>query len=174
MTQQFIRAFSLVVGDASGSGLDLATLRVTFNITHGTTETPRILSAATHVGGADRRCFYITRDCHAHAGSRRPSSPLVCDFHHPRIPRRLLGWRGLRGACFLLLSVDLLMPCFADPDSIYSVAIEKFQREIREDETEIGRLKRDRDWWREYASALQKRIREMQRNPPVFVVEDAR
>lgn len=48
MTQQFIRACSLVVGDASGSGIDLANLRITFNITHGTTETPRILSARVY------------------------------------------------------------------------------------------------------------------------------
>ncbi|NHN93450.1 baseplate hub protein [Acetobacter sicerae] len=48
MTQQFIRACSLVVGDASGSGLDLANLRVTFNITHGTTDTPRVLSARVY------------------------------------------------------------------------------------------------------------------------------
>lgn len=48
MTQQFIRACSLVVGDTSGSGLDLANLRITFNVTHGTTETPRILSARVY------------------------------------------------------------------------------------------------------------------------------
>ncbi|BCI68048.1 hypothetical protein AAJCM20276_26720 [Acetobacter aceti] len=58
-----------------------------------------------------------------------------------------------------------------DPESIYSVAIEKCEREIRADETENGRLRRDRDWRRDYAAALQKRLREAERRPSVFVVE---
>lgn len=66
------------------------------------------------------------------------------------------------------------MPTMFDPESIYSVAIEKCEREIRADETEIGRLRRDRDWWRDYAAALQRRLREAKRRPSFFVVEDDR
>ncbi len=45
MTQQFLRACSLIVGNASGQGLDLSTLRIDFTVTHATVQTPKVLSA---------------------------------------------------------------------------------------------------------------------------------
>lgn len=41
MTQQFLRAASLVLGNSQGQGLDLSTLRLDFTISHSTVQTPR-------------------------------------------------------------------------------------------------------------------------------------
>ena len=45
MTQQFLRACSLIVGNASGQGLDLSTLRIDFTVTHASVQTPKTLFA---------------------------------------------------------------------------------------------------------------------------------
>ena len=45
MTQQYLRAVSLVVGTAGGSGLDLSALRVEFTVTHPSVQTPKLLVA---------------------------------------------------------------------------------------------------------------------------------
>ena len=42
---QFIRAASLIVGNASGKGLDLSQLRLQFNIRHASVQTPKVLEA---------------------------------------------------------------------------------------------------------------------------------
>ena len=45
MTQQYIRAISLVVGTTGGAGLDLSALRVTFSVQNATAQTPKSLIA---------------------------------------------------------------------------------------------------------------------------------
>ena len=45
MTQQYIRACSLIVGNASGQGLDLSALRIEFTVNHASAQTPKILVA---------------------------------------------------------------------------------------------------------------------------------
>lgn len=45
MSQQYLRAASLIVADAAGNGLDLSTLRIEFSVTHASTQTPRTLAA---------------------------------------------------------------------------------------------------------------------------------
>lgn len=45
MTQQYLRACSLVVGDASGKGLDLSTLRIQFTVSQASVQTPKTLVA---------------------------------------------------------------------------------------------------------------------------------
>jgi len=47
-TRQFLRACSLQVVGESGSGLELSGLHVTFQITHGTQQTPRIMQARVY------------------------------------------------------------------------------------------------------------------------------
>ncbi len=42
---QFIRAASLIVGNASGQGLDLSQLRLQFNVRHASVQTPKVLEA---------------------------------------------------------------------------------------------------------------------------------
>lgn len=41
MTQQYLRDASLVVGNASGQGLDLSTLRLDFSVMHASVQTPK-------------------------------------------------------------------------------------------------------------------------------------
>lgn len=44
-TQQYIRACSLVVGNAGGQALDLSTLRIQFTVSHASVQTPKTLVA---------------------------------------------------------------------------------------------------------------------------------
>jgi hypothetical protein len=44
-TRQYLRSCSLIVGDASGNGLDLSTLRIQFQVTHASVQTPKVLFA---------------------------------------------------------------------------------------------------------------------------------
>ncbi|MDR6182060.1 hypothetical protein [Asaia bogorensis] len=47
-TRQYLRVCSLQVAGQSGSGIELSALRVTFHITHGTQQTPRVLQARVY------------------------------------------------------------------------------------------------------------------------------
>lgn len=47
-TRQYLRVCSLQVAGQTGSGLELSALRVTFQITHGTQQTPRVLQARVY------------------------------------------------------------------------------------------------------------------------------
>jgi hypothetical protein len=44
-TRQYLRSASLIVGDASGNGLDLSALRLVFTVRHSSVQTPRTLEA---------------------------------------------------------------------------------------------------------------------------------
>lgn len=43
MTQQYLRACSLIVGNVAGQSLDLSTLRIEFTVTHASIRTPKTL-----------------------------------------------------------------------------------------------------------------------------------